>query len=70
MPRKSTLKLRCPICKKVVKSSDADFPFCSDRCRTVDLGKWASGTYVIPTADTDEDEQINENMPGDQDEEQ
>jgi hypothetical protein len=26
-----------------------DFPFCSDRCRTIDLGKWASGGYVIST---------------------
>ena len=24
-----------------------DFPFCSDRCRVIDLGKWASGGYVI-----------------------
>ena len=56
MSRKRTVKLRCPICKKAVKSSDAEFPFCSDRCRTVDLGKWASGAYVIssPTADTEE----------------
>ncbi|MGA2413125.1 MAG: DNA gyrase inhibitor YacG [Candidatus Sulfotelmatobacter sp.] len=69
MPRKRTLKLRCPICKKVVKSGDADFPFCSDRCRTVDLGKWASGQYVIPSESADTDEQIRETMPEDQDEE-
>jgi endogenous inhibitor of DNA gyrase (YacG/DUF329 family) len=25
------------------------FPFCSDRCRVIDLGKWASGGYVIST---------------------
>jgi endogenous inhibitor of DNA gyrase (YacG/DUF329 family) len=56
MPRKRNVKLRCPICKKNVKSSDAEFPFCSDHCRTIDLGKWASGAYVIssPTADTGE----------------
>jgi uncharacterized protein len=47
MPRKRILKLRCPICKKVVKSTDAEFPFCSPRCRTIDLGKWASGGYVV-----------------------
>ncbi len=68
MPRKRTLKLRCPICKKVVKSSDADFPFCSDRCRTVDLGKWASGAYVIPTTDVDGEEQIHDSPPEDHDE--
>jgi uncharacterized protein len=41
------LKLKCPICKKPVTSKDAEFPFCSDRCRLLDLGKWASGGYVI-----------------------
>ena len=41
------LKLKCPICKKLVNSKDAEFPFCSDRCRLIDLGKWASGAYVI-----------------------
>ena len=54
MARKRTLNLRCPTCKKPVKSRDADFPFCSDRCRLIDLGKWASGAYVIssPVQDT------------------
>ena len=41
------LKLKCPICKKLVTSKDAEFPFCSERCRLIDLGKWASGAYVI-----------------------
>jgi uncharacterized protein len=67
MPRKSALKLRCPICKKVVKSGDAEFPFCSDRCRTIDLGKWASGEYVIPST-SDSDEQVRESTPEDLDE--
>jgi endogenous inhibitor of DNA gyrase (YacG/DUF329 family) len=69
MPRKRALKLRCPICKKVVKSGDAEFPFCSDRCRAIDLGKWASGAYVIPSPMTDEDEPIRASKPEDQDEE-
>ena len=47
MPRKRIVKLRCPICKKAVKSGDPEFPFCSERCRVIDLGKWASGGYVI-----------------------
>lgn len=56
MPRKPTLKLRCPICKQPVKKVNPDFPFCSERCRTIDLGKWASGAYVIssPVKDTSE----------------
>jgi len=47
MPRKSVRSLRCPTCRKVVLASDAEFPFCSERCRLIDLGKWASGGYVI-----------------------
>ncbi|MGB8011312.1 MAG: DNA gyrase inhibitor YacG [Terriglobales bacterium] len=56
MPSKRALKLRCPICKKQVKSGDADFPFCSDRCRQIDLGKWATGAYVIPSPIDDTEE--------------
>ncbi len=31
----------------IVRLGDEDFPFCSDRCRLIDLGKWASGAYKI-----------------------
>lgn len=68
MPPKRTLKLRCPICKKVVKNGDPEFPFCSDRCRTIDLGKWASGAYVIPSPMEDSEEQIRDRTPEDPDE--
>jgi len=40
--------MKCPICKKPVGFGDAEFPFCSERCRLIDLGNWASGKYVIP----------------------
>ena len=56
MPRKRVLSLRCPTCKKVVLRTDPEFPFCSDRCRLIDLGKWASGGYVISTPITDPEE--------------
>jgi endogenous inhibitor of DNA gyrase (YacG/DUF329 family) len=49
MARTPKLKLQCPICRKSVKIKDEEFPFCSKRCRTIDLGKWASGAYVIPS---------------------
>ena len=54
MARKRNIKLKCPICKKPVKTSDEEFPFCSPRCRVIDLGKWASDAYVIssPVQDT------------------
>ena len=53
MARKKVVKLDCPVCKKPVENTDPDFPFCSERCRLIDLGKWASGAYVIssPTQD-------------------
>ncbi len=44
---KKASTLRCPTCGTLVLQSDTDFPFCSDRCRLVDLGKWASGAYRI-----------------------
>ena len=49
MPRKSIRSLRCPICRKLVLRSDPEFPFCSERCRLIDLGRWASDGYVIST---------------------
>ena len=47
--------LFCPTCRKVVLAADPDFPFCSDRCRILDLGKWASGGYVISSPIHDPD---------------
>jgi uncharacterized protein len=67
MPRKRTVKLNCPVCKKPVKSADPEFPFCSQRCRTIDLGKWASGEYVISSPVTDANEPIRESNPDDSD---
>ena len=39
----------CPICHKPVNLTDPEAPFCSERCRLIDLGNWASGKYVIST---------------------
>jgi hypothetical protein len=47
MPKKHTISLRCPTCRKIVLTSEPAFLFCSERCRVIDLGKWASGGYVI-----------------------
>ena len=49
MARKRISSLRCPTCRALVLPETEDFPFCSDRCRVIDLGKWASGRYVIST---------------------
>ena len=47
MAKKKVKSLRCPTCRKLVLRQEPDFPFCSERCRLIDLGKWASGGYVI-----------------------
>lgn len=64
MPKKKAPSLRCPTCRTIVLAGDEHFPFCSDRCRLIDLGKWASGGYVISTPITDP-EQL-ENMAEEQ----
>ncbi len=37
---------KCPECGRL--SSRQSFPFCSQRCKDVDLNRWLSGSYVIP----------------------
>jgi len=56
--------LRCPSCRTVVTAQDEHFPFCSDRCRLIDLGKWASGAYRIssPILDPEVMEGLGENQ--------
>ena len=41
--------MKCPICQRPVKLQFADFPFCSERCKDVDLGNWADEKYVFST---------------------
>jgi len=50
-----TKPLHCPICKKLVSLDHPEVPFCSERCRTIDLGKWASGDYKISSPILDPD---------------
>jgi len=40
--------MQCPICKKEVDGAVPTAPFCSERCRLIDLGNWATEKYVIP----------------------
>ena len=41
--------MKCPICKKEVQPDDPWAPFCSERCKTIDLANWATEKYVIST---------------------
>ncbi|MGH9604965.1 MAG: DNA gyrase inhibitor YacG [Terracidiphilus sp.] len=45
--KKSARVFRCPTCRELVLPDNENFPFCSDRCRKIDLGKWAMGVYKI-----------------------
>lgn len=50
--------MNCPICKKEVPLNGPFMPFCSDRCRLIDLGNWASEKYVIQAPLKPEDEAV------------
>jgi len=53
------MHLKCPICGRLVQLPDpargiaggADFPFCSDRCKLIDLGRWLDEKYQVPVSD-------------------
>jgi endogenous inhibitor of DNA gyrase (YacG/DUF329 family) len=54
----------CPICKKQLPVLDADAayrPFCSQRCKSIDLGGWLEGRYRIsrPVGEEDLDSGLN-----------
>ena len=61
------LIMKCVICKKEIKSREF-VPFCSSRCRNVDLNRWFDEVYVIPDSNNEknagQDQQIDlyENM--------
>jgi len=46
------IKVRCPTCSKSIAIKTIDdlptFPFCSERCRLVDLGRWVDERYAVP----------------------
>lgn len=60
------MKFQCPICRSKLSSANAEkepfFPFCSERCRLVDLGKWLMEDYFIPGKE--EGSSVEEPSPG------
>ena len=58
--------VKCPRCGTEVKFDGNPFrPFCSKRCKQIDLGRWVEGTYRIPTKSKAEEE--DETPPRDKD---
>ncbi len=44
-----TFQVKCPTCNKKFKYYESDFrPFCTERCRMVDLGHWLDESYKVP----------------------
>ncbi len=53
----SSALMRCPICKREFRGEDSPAPpFCSERCRRIDLGRWLGEDYSVPVEREDEDE--------------
>jgi len=60
------MKFHCPICRKPTDlDANAEFPFCSERCKLLDLGAWASEKYVISEPVIDESCSGNSNQEAD-----
>lgn len=58
---------KCPICGKPVEASFR--PFCSARCKQVDLNRWLSETYRVPARVVDDEEEDRPARPDRRDEE-
>lgn len=62
------MHIRCPICQQELEAPD-DFPsrpFCSARCKLVDLGNWLDEKYRLPRPILPEDlEDYRDELPGD-----
>jgi len=59
------MKITCPICKTVTTwEENPHRPFCSERCKLIDLGKWAEEEYKIPGEAVSEEEDKNNDEQG------
>jgi endogenous inhibitor of DNA gyrase (YacG/DUF329 family) len=58
---------RCLTCRSEARprAQNASFPFCSPRCKAIDLGKWFSEEYRVPGTPLAVDQQSQESRPGD-----
>ena len=61
------MEFKCPTCDKVIPSMTTTcegkkklngkfFPFCSQRCKLIDMGAWFDADYAIPVAESDTEE--------------
>ncbi|MCD6570549.1 MAG: DNA gyrase inhibitor YacG [Deltaproteobacteria bacterium] len=58
------MKVKCPVCGRITEYEGNPFrPFCSKKCKDIDLVNWADGRYRIPGQDARKDEDDNEGEP-------
>ena len=56
-----TIIVKCPKCLKDVDYySSPHRPFCSERCKIIDLGDWAQGKYAVPTEEIPSEDSMND----------
>ncbi len=48
---------RCPTCRRGVPPGTAHAPFCSDRCRLLDLGRWLREEFAVPAPERSGEEE-------------
>jgi endogenous inhibitor of DNA gyrase (YacG/DUF329 family) len=52
------MEVICPICHKVIEWEGNRFrPFCSERCKLIDLGNWATESYRVPSQPEEAEEE-------------
>jgi endogenous inhibitor of DNA gyrase (YacG/DUF329 family) len=56
--------MRCPVCNREFDAATSPaLPFCSERCRTIDLGRWLGEVYAVPVVPDPEADEIPEEPP-------
>jgi hypothetical protein len=62
------IKVRCPICQRMMQGQSTrewpEYPFCSPKCKLVDLGRWLGEEYHISSAPNDEEDAPAIDTPG------
>lgn len=57
----STRAMLCPVCKTDFNPADSDAkPFCGERCRTIDLGRWLGEDYSLPDSPVDDSYELDD----------
>ena len=60
------IKVRCPICERRMSGQGPkewpDWPFCSPRCKLIDLGRWLGGAYRLDSVAQEDEDPLNDEV--------